>query len=52
MGRGREGETILGCKTNMLLEEEELYLINCYSTPGTLLWAAHSLGPLILVMVQ
>ena len=51
-GEGERGETILGCKTSTLLEEEELYLIIFYSTTGTLLWAAHLLGPLILVMVQ
>ena len=26
-GEGERGETILGCKTSTLLEEEELYLI-------------------------
>ena len=51
MGRG-EGKTISGCKTNTSQEKEELHLINFYSTPGSLLWAAHSLGPLILIMVQ
>ena len=31
-GEGERGETILGCKTSTLLEEEELYLIIFYLT--------------------